>query len=417
MKRLVTAVAVLTVAVCSFHVNSFAKDDLNTKIEGLQKQIDELKAQNEEAAKKSYVGSKFPVELYGFIDVQPVMGTARTQMYGGLNSVAVQSRVVDKTTAAGGRHTWFGITPQNSRVGLNWKGSKVSDKLKIGGLIEIDFLNILNSTSYGTSPIPRIRHIYTELFSDTWSFLAGQTWDLFSPLNSASLSMGGNLWFQGNMGFRRPQARFTYNFNLDDINKFKVAVSANLPANTDDLVSSNGITSGIPLGEALVQYARKMKYGDFVLALSSVVGANNNAGNYSKIAGVAGSLVVPFHKYLKLSGEVHYGQDLGIFLSYANSAGNGSNSFGVRNTAAWGQITSQWCEKFDTAAGYAIDMVQSSKVLAGNVERNQVAFANFRFFPVKPFYVGLEYNYMRTNYRGNGSSPANVIFSNLMYYF
>jgi hypothetical protein len=386
--------------------------ELEDKIDDLQGQIDELKRQNEAVQKK--VGSKHPLDIYGLVAAQAFMGTARTQLYGGLNSTAAQSRVIDKNAANGGRHTWFSATPQNSRVGLNWTGSKVSEKLTASGLFEIDFVNILGNTAYGASPIPRIRHLYGDLSSsDNWALLFGQTWDLFSPLNTASLSLGNNLWFQGNQGFRRPQFRFTYNFKLDDVNSIKTSVSANLPANTDDLTNS-GISSGIPLGEGLVQYNHKMKHGDLIVAASGIAGTNTVNGGYKKMAGVAGSLHIPFHKFLKLTGEVQYGQDMGIFLSYVNSTGN---AYGGRDMAIWGQLTSQWCNKFDTAFGYGIDDIKASKAAAGNVDRNQVVFANFRVFPVKPFYVGLEYNYMRTTYKGNGPSQANIIFSNFVYSF
>ena len=412
MKKIV--LLILAAALLSIPTGKIFAGSLNDKIDDLQSQIDELKKQNQDPSKKAAVGSKFPVDLYGFVAAQMFLGTARTQLYGGLNSVAAQSRVINKDVANGGRHTWFSATPQNSRIGLNWTGSKISNKLTMKGLFELDFVNVLNQTSYGTSPIPRIRHLYGELASsDNWSLLFGQTWDLFSPLNTTSLSLGGNLWFQGNMGFRRPQVRFTYNFIIDDVNSVKTAVSADLPSNTDDLTNS-GISSGIPLGEALAQYNRKMKYGDLVLAASGIMGTNTINGGYKKMTGVAGSLHIPFHKYFKFTSEVQYGQDMGIFLSYVNSTGN---SWGGRDLGIWGQIASQWWDKFDTAVGYGIDDMKSSKVATGSVDRNHVAFANFRVFPIKPFHVGLEYDHMRTTYKGSGPSQANIIFTNLVYSF
>ncbi len=411
MKKIV--LLVLVALVLAMPARSFAADDISAKVDDLQGQIDQLKKQNE----KSAIGSKFPVELYGFVAAQFFMGTARTLMYGNTTAgpTAAQSRVLDKNAAGGGRHTWFSATPQNSRIGLNWLGSKVSDTLKIGGTVELDFVNVLQNTAYGTSPIPRVRFLFLELSSvNKWSLIAGQNWDIFSPLNTTTLSLGGNLWLQGNMGVRGPQLRFTYNFISDDTNKLKAVVSANLPANTDDLLNNNGITSGIPMGEALVQYSRKMRAGDLILTVSSVGGAINDSGTYRKEGGVAGSIAVPFHKYLKFAGEVHYGQNLGYLSTYANLAGN---PYGARNTAFWGQFTSQWCEKFDTAIGYAMDNINSSKVITGNVTRNQVAFVNFRYFPVKPFYFGIEFDHMHTNYKDNGASMANIIFSNLVYNF
>lgn len=381
--------------------------DVNERLRQMEQQIKQLEEQSQAAPAQA--GAKYPVDLYGFVAAQFFWGTAKTQLYGGLNSMAAQSRVTDKATIAGD-NAWFGATPQNSRIGLNWTGSKVGEKTYIGGIAEIDFVNVLNTTNYGTSPIPRIRHLSLSLWGDKWLLLAGQNWDIFSPLNTNSLSLGNNIWYQGNMGFRRPQLRFTYKFLEDDKDLFQGTISANHPANTDDLW--NGSTDGaFPYGEWAVQYSRKVKEGEVITGISGAVGGNRVSGRYAKTWGIAASLAIPLHKILKLSGEFQYGCNLGNFLTYAGTTAD------IKDMAGWGQIYSNWHPKFDTTIGYGVDNMARAHVAAAGVQRNQIFFGNFRFKPFKPFYFGVEYDYMRTNYRGDGTSTASVIFSNIVYSF
>ena len=55
-------------------------------------------------------------------------------------------------------------------------------------------------------PTIMLRHAYVEVKDDDFRFLAGQTWDVISPLNPNMLmySVG---WDGGNIGYRRAQFR------------------------------------------------------------------------------------------------------------------------------------------------------------------------------------------------------------------
>lgn len=402
--------AVLLVAVfIVLPTKSWAGSDTDERIEKLEQEVEDLKAGQEKEGPT--VKASFPVKFYGFVAVQPTWASAKTTLYGSRNSAAAMSSVQDKTVNPANGNAWFSITPQNSRLGLNWTGTKVGESTYIGGIFEIDFVNIINNTSYGTSPIPRIRHLSFELWGKRWSFLAGQNWDIFSPLNTKSLSLGNNLWFQGNMGFRRPQLRFTYDIPFADVNNFKISVSADHPSNTDDLYNG-GVDSSYPYGEWLLQYSRKMQYGDLIVATSGAAGNNRANNRHGVMWGVAGSLNVPFHKFLKLTGELHWGQDMGNFLSFVGATTR------ARDIAAWGEISNRWHKKFETNFGYGIDNIQTSKLAAGAVQRNQIIYGNFKYWPVEPFYIGIEYEYMRTHYRmSTPSSAASAVFANLVYTF
>lgn len=399
--------------------------NMNKRIEMLEQEVQDLKAQQEELKQQpqSAVTSKYPLEVYGFVAAQVFWGSTKTRLYTAnpTNATAAQSSVLNANAGASNNNSWLSFSVQNSRIGLNWTGSQVGNNIYMGGKVELDFLNVYNNLGAGTSPIPRIRHIYMDFWGSEkdfkkWAVLAGQTWDIFSPLNTKSLSLGGNLWFQGNLGFRRPQIRFTYQHRWSDKNIFKVAVAATHPANTDDLINNSGIDSGIPYGELLLQYNRNMKYGDLVIAASGTAGRQRRGGaTWATMFGVAGSINVPVHKFLQISGEIQYGQDLGNFLTYA---GTGLSN---RNLCGWAQISSRWHNMFETNLGFGIDNIDKANIAAGtgpgNINRNQNYYANFKLYPFKSFYWGVEYNYMRTGYIGNGTSDASIVFTNLVYSF
>ena len=95
-------------------------------------------------------------------------------------------------------------TPRLTRLGIDWSGPQIAKlgNAKLIGKLETDFQN--GGTE--SRQIIRIRHAYVRLDWERFSMLAGQTWDLVSPLfptvNGDTLQ-----WNAGNVGDRRPQLR------------------------------------------------------------------------------------------------------------------------------------------------------------------------------------------------------------------
>ena len=104
------------------------------------------------------------------------------------------------------------MTASETRLGLKIFGPDVNE-IKTSGLVEVDF--------YGggaeNSPQPRIRHAYMKLEwpEQRLSLLAGQTWDVISPLNPSTLNYTVQ-WWGGNIGMRRPQIRVTKGLSISD---------------------------------------------------------------------------------------------------------------------------------------------------------------------------------------------------------
>ncbi len=364
---------------------------------------------------------KVPIGFYGFISAETLWSNAQLSSFGTNNNTPASynrnmsgfNRVVDESID-GNNDAFLSWTVQNTRFGFLFDPYDFGGKpIEIDGRLELDFFSTADLSA--ASVRPRLRRAYVGIGgkSKRWHVLFGQEWDLFSPLNPATLNIGGNLWRQGNLGFRRPQIRFTYRHPIGSESGMEAAVSANLPSNVMTF-NDPGNTTAIPMVEGRVGFHHQLPAGKLWAYLSGAYARHRNA-----VAGaddinnwaLAASIAAPVHKFFIPSGEFHYGYSMGLMLS------NASDTSRQRLLAGWGQIQSLWLDWFETNVGYGIDTLQSSKVAAGWVKRNQVAFANLKFKPIRPFIIGLEYNYLRTTYQGTGASEANAGFLNVLYLF
>ena len=93
------------------------------------------------------------------------------------------------------------------------RDSYVRGFTKSGVQVEVDFMGLAGNV-VGGSVIPTgenfagllMRHAFAEIKTDDWRLLAGQTWDVISPLNPGMLTYAVG-WAGGNIGFRRMQIR------------------------------------------------------------------------------------------------------------------------------------------------------------------------------------------------------------------
>ena len=365
------------------------------------------------------LSTKVPVSLYGFISAETLYSDSQLSSFGALNNTPASynknmsgfNRVVDESVE-GKNDAFLSWTVQNSRFGFLFSpydfGGK---KFEVDARLEFDFFSTADLSV--ASVRPRLRRAYAGIGQKNWHLLFGQEWDVFSPLNPATLNIGGNLWQQGNMGFRRPQIRFTYKNSFNDESGFEAVGSVNIASNSMSFDDA-GVTTAIPMLEGRFGYFYKLPAGKMKAYLSGVYGRHNNAvagGDKINNWGLALSVEAPVHKYLKPSAELHYGYSLGMMLSISQDTTR------QRSIAAWGQIKSEWLDWLETNVGYGIDTLNNSQVAANWVKTNQMAFANFKFKPLSVFIIGLEYNYLRTTYQGTGASSANAGFLNVMYIF
>lgn len=365
------------------------------------------------------ISSKVPFKLYGFVSAEMMWADSQLSSFGTLNNdpaswnrnMAGFNRVVDESVASN-NDAFISGTPQNSRIGFMLDPYDFGGKsFTVDGRIEMDFFSGTNM-SIG-SIAPRLRRAYAGIGQTHWRVLVGQEWELFSPLNTATLNIGSNLWTQGNLGFRRPQVRATYMHGIGEGSGMELAASANLPSNVMTF-NDSGNTTCVPMMEGSFGYYHKLPAGKLWAYISGLYARHNNATVGASDVnnwGVAASLEVPVHKFFKPSAEFQYGYSLGTALSISQ------DNRRQRSISGWGQIKSNWLKWLETNVGYGVDDAKGSEVPAGWVKRNQMGFANLMFKPHEQFVIGLEYNYLRTTYQGTGASEGNAVFTNVLFYF
>lgn len=184
-----------------------------SEIESLRERVEELEAAqpaDDAAAPEpddapprllSKLGSA--LTFYGFLRLDAVYDDSLpndTQVIGYVRSE-------DDDPALGSRRNedTFTVYPRLTRFGVDLAAPPIEalGPFALGGRLEIDFYAFPASDSRN---LIRMRHAYLDLESDCVTLLAGQTWDLISPLYPA-VNADLVMWGAGNLGDRRPQLR------------------------------------------------------------------------------------------------------------------------------------------------------------------------------------------------------------------
>ncbi|NMC43872.1 MAG: hypothetical protein GYA46_08130, partial [candidate division Zixibacteria bacterium] len=108
-----------------------------------------------------------------------------------------------------GDKSQFTMTANETRLGLNATGTGYGD-VTVGGKLEVDlYASITGAAIAENKAMLQLRHAYFFLEKRSFKVVAGQTWDLISPLNPSTLNYAV-LWGCGNTGYRRAQVSFWY---------------------------------------------------------------------------------------------------------------------------------------------------------------------------------------------------------------
>ncbi|MEN6450524.1 MAG: hypothetical protein ABFC96_08540, partial [Thermoguttaceae bacterium] len=118
-------------------------------------------------------------------------------------------------SGSNGKEDEFYIDARNTRLGFDVLGPEVPlfGCAKSGGKVEIDFQQTVLSTENKASVL--LRHAYAEVKDEDFRLLAGQTWDVISPLFPCTLNYSVG-WDAGDIGYRRAQIRGERYFHLSD---------------------------------------------------------------------------------------------------------------------------------------------------------------------------------------------------------
>jgi len=422
--RILSAVFALVLAMSAAaqqpNVATLQKENatLRQRVDKLENELAQIKAMLAEKgvsasgattpAKKSVLSS-VDLELYGFVKLDAAHDGARTSTGNYGRWVESDSTFADDDQ--------FSLTANQTRLGLRLTGP-TDQQLRLGGLVEVDF--------YGggaeNKPNPMMRHAYLTAF---WpelglSVLAGQTADTVSPLVMPTVNYTVG-WWQGDIGYRRPQLRLTKTALLGDKVEAKLEVAAaRTIGRTNSFTGANydtGQESGLPTLQGRASVSVPLAAGKpMVAGVSGHWGQEEMAdGNTLDTWSLNFDLMWPLTKKLSLQAEAYMGDNLEAYLGGVGQGVNGMQV--VYDVGGWVALSlapsAQW--QFNVGAG--LDNPSDNDLADGGRTYNSVVFGNVWYFFNPNFLIGFELSHLHTGYRNlrDGESLREQL--SLMYKF
>jgi hypothetical protein len=307
------------------------------------------------------------------------------------------------------------MTANQSKIGLKFDTSD-SSTLKLTGKIEFDF--------YGggaeNKPNPMMRHAYFELQSPLVNLLAGQTSDLFSPLNPTTLNYVV-MWRCGNTGYRRPQLRLTKDVSFGEKSKLTLGLSFN--RSMGDL--EEGEDAGVPTVEYRLGISHKLLGSQpTILGISGVEGKQESDfldTNFVMNA-FAVDLVLPLGNKVAITGEVFSGKNLSVFMGGIGQGIDGMNKKEIGALGWWGQLSIYPTPKIELNIGSGDDNPELAAtglpvIPVSTMEDNMAYFGNIIYKLSSSVSFGVEHTIMATKYSDDKTFKNNRTQASFIYRF
>jgi hypothetical protein len=345
------------------------------------------------------------------------VGTGRLAFYGFLRLDAIYddsrpdhpqfpSFILSEDTSLGpAGDDQFNLHPRLTRFGMNYRGPEIggAGEAELSGKLEIDFQN----GGRESREIPRLRHGWLKVSGEEWSLLAGQTWDLISPLYPA-VNGDSLMWNAGNLGDRRPQVRFDYQ---PAGGPFSLAGGVGLTGAIDaqDL-DGDGVRDGDDSSLPNVQL-RVGAAGTSAGGRGWSAGLSGHYGWEETTAPVAGatefassSLGVDFELDLgeraTVKGEAWTGRNLSDFRGGVGQGVNPVSGEEIDSRGGWLEVGLALADGYALYGGLALDDPADEDVPAGGRIENRAWYLVGRFPVARSLVLGLDYLRWTTEYQG-----------------
>jgi len=379
--------------------------------------LDELR---EEMKKLAWVKGDYKIVPYGAIWGSAIYATRRT--FPGFFILYVPSPTVEGEND-------LEIDTRRTRLGLDVTGPRIPwfGGADTAGKVEIDFHGQFLTENQSTI---QIRHAYAEVKNENWRVMAGQNWDLMSPLlpSTVNYSVG---WAGGNIGFRRMQLRLERYLHVSDT----VMISLQGAASQDIIPDNLNRVYDVPEGET---YDRIVKPESAAWpVMEGRVGCTlgqQGPGCHPIAFGVSGHIGqqgfdflnrsldgmpyqvpaddvriltwsfnvdarIPFTSNFGVQGEFFTGQDLGTFFGGVAQGVNLTTRRGIRSTGGWAEVWYDLSPTLHTHLGYGIDDPFNEDITAAaGRTRNSFLFTNLMIDVTKKMNLGFEVSYWSTEY-------------------
>ncbi len=298
---------------------------------------------------------------------------------------------------------------KSTRLGLDLLGPRIPyfDCAQSGGKVEIDFQGTpLAENKAGLL----LRHAYWEVKNEEFRLLAGQTWDVMSPLNPSVLQYAPLLG-AGNMGYRRAQLRLDRFYAYSDVFMITAQSSLNATVVTDTATGVTTDHSDYPTLEGRLAatigergkgcfpaiFGVSSHFGDVRYSFTSVPAAKDQ---HFKTWSINADMVLPITSTFGFQGEWFTGENLSAFTGGILQGVNMVTREGIYSTGGWIETYYDWTPRTHFHVGYGLDDPLDSDISTGGRTYNQAIYANATYDLTKQFQVGFEYSNWQTVYKG-----------------
>jgi hypothetical protein len=318
----------------------------------------------------------------------------------------------------------YSMHPRLTRFGVDYTASNIESlgNAKLSGKLETDFEN----GGSESRQIIRIRHAFMRLDWHDFSLLAGQTWDIVSPLfptvNNDTLQ-----WNAGNVGDRRPQLRAAFEPKVGRGN-LSLAGGLGLTGAIDALdLDNNGFRDGeessLPNYQGRVGYSytlgkdRNASFGvsGFYGFLETSRPIAGRTDFHSQLLNV--DFTLPFAERLALRGEGWWGRNMSDIRGGAGQGINTANGREIRGRGGWAEATVKVSRFLSINPGFSTDDPVDQDLPNGGRTRNQSYYVANRINLAKNFLIGADYLRWLTTFKGFRRGVDNRVNLFLQYSF
>jgi hypothetical protein len=363
-----------------------------------------------EMQKLSWSKGPFKFTVYGRLWASGSYDTQRTQ-------VGDYVLWVDSPDTRSGEEAQIDI--RSTRLGCDIGGPAIAcmGDAKVGGKVEIDFQGIYLQKNEASI---LLRHAYAEIKNDDYRILAGQTWDVISPLYTPTFNytVGSAA---GNLAYRRAQFRLErfLPYSEEFLITLQTAAAVDILVPQPSSTRVFGYHSGWPDWQNRVAFTfgdRKAKDAHPVeIGVSGHVGEQRYdvlplvGPQLHNIERPSWSLSVdakvPLTKTFGVQGEVFTGSNLSNYFGGIMQGIDPVTLDPIRDSGGWVDIWYDMRPDLHWNVGYSIDDPLDEDMTTGRLY-NQYLFANFVYDFSKFLNAGLEVASWKTLFVGQSPGEA-----------
>ena len=377
------------------------------------------------------LGSGSTLQLYGFLRLDTYWNDSR------FNDPLIPFAVLSEDSSPPGGapagsvadpdNSEFSMSARLTRLGLRFAHDNPIDALgacELDGVLELDLYNIGLGDSDSRAAL-RTRLAYLRLRWDNWSLLAGQDWDVASPLYP-TVNNDLVMWGAGNLGDRRPQVTVRNDTELGNgqlVSELGIALSGAIGGSTVSGGLKSGENSGRPMLHARVGYHGTSEMGDYQLGLWAhdseedfdATGSGEEQSYDSNSVGVDLRLPLLTPK-LWVQGEYWRGENMRDLRGGILQGVNPTTGEEIEAAGGWLELGWKATEACTLYAGYSYDDPEDGDLDTFQRTKNTVPYlaARWRYDALR---LGLEYLHWETEYLGLEDGDADRVVGWIAYYF